>query len=296
MLDNRIPCRCPVREHPADSHRLQSTVKPIEMTQEKAKAMDTGVLGKGLHLLSVMQQALQPLSLSEVAEIAELSPSSTHRLLKTLCDLGYIHQNAAGRYGPTLYALLPLALEHPLNVLRRDSFHILESLRTRYGPSAKLIVFQGMQRAIAEIAVGRYSITPYFDTHDLPPWHISVSGKLLLSGMSHGERDALLGSAPYPARTRHSIVDREVLFRQLDEVGHTGFATNFDENVIGVSSVGVRLLSPSGRAIGAILLTGPSEYFTSGQLEAMREDLLQTAELLSKTSQSLRSLSRFLGL
>lgn len=269
----------------------------MDMRQENTKATDAGALGKGLHLLSVMQQAAQPMALSEIASAAKLSSSSAHRVLKSLIDLGYVYQNAAGRYGPTSHALLPMPLDHPLNALRRDSFHILDALRTRHGPSAKLVVFQGTNRAIAEIAVGHYSITPYFDTHELAPWHVSVSGKLLMSEMTAQERDALLGPAPYPARTRHSVVDRAALFKELEEVRRTGLASNFDENVIGVSSLGVRLLTPSQRIVAAILLTGPSTYFTAeGQLAAMREELQQTAELLSSTCQSLRSFARFMGM
>jgi DNA-binding IclR family transcriptional regulator len=268
----------------------------MDMRQENNKAADTGALGKGLHLLHVMQQAPQPLALSEIASTAQMSSSSAHRVLKSLIDLGYVHQNAAGRYGPTSYALLPMALGHPLNVLRRDSFHLLDALRTRYGPSAKLVVFQGTNRAIAEIAIGRYSITPYFDTHELASWNVSVSGKLLMSGMAPEECDSLLGPAPYPARTRHSIVDRDALFEELAQVRRTGLASSFNENVMGVSSLGVRLLSPSQRIVAAILLTGPTDYFTAhGQLQAMREELLQTAELLSSTSQSLRSFAQFMG-
>lgn len=266
------------------------------MTQEKIKTADAGSLGKGLHLLTLLQQALQPLSLSEIAEAAQMPPSSAHRLMKTLCDLGYAYQNGSGRYDPSPRALLPLALEHPLNILRRDSLHLLESLRSRYGLSAKLVVFMGTSRTIVDVALGHYSITPYFDTHDLAPWHASVSGKLLLSTLTPDERDMLLGSAPYTRITRHTEVDREVLFGQLDEIARSGYATNFDENIMGVSTIGVRLLAASERSIGALLLTGPSEYFNASKLEEMREDLFQIAKLLSKTSLSMRALARLLGI
>lgn len=266
-----------------------------QMTQEKQRSTDTGSLAKGLRLLTIMQQALQPLSLSDIADLAGLPPSSAHRLIKSLCDLGYVYQNESGRYGPAPRTLLPLTVDHPLSVLRRDSLHVLESLRTRYGPSAELVVFVGHRRFIVDVALGFYNITPYFDTHDLPPYHVAVSGKLLLSSLSPAACQALLGSTPYAARTRYSMTEWSALSAQLQEIRDTGFATNFNENVMGVSAVGVRLTQPAGKVVGAIVLTGPNEYFEDGKIEQMREDLLQTAELLSRTSQSLRSLSRFLG-
>lgn len=265
------------------------------MTQEKHRSTDIGSLAKGLRLLTIMQQALQPLSLSDIADLAGLPPSSAHRLIKSLCDLGYVYQNEAGRYGPAPRTLLPLTVDHPLSVLRRDSLPVLESLRTRYGPSAELVVFVGHRRFIVDVALGFYSITPYFDTHELPPYHVSVSGKLLLSSLSPEACQALLGSAPYSARTRHSITDWSRLAAQLQDVRDSGFATNFNENVMGVSAMGARLTQATDRVVGALVLTGPNEYFADDKIVLMREDLLQTAELLSRTSQALRSLSRFLG-
>ncbi|MFT4268424.1 MAG: IclR family transcriptional regulator C-terminal domain-containing protein [Xenophilus sp.] len=265
------------------------------MSERKEGGGDVGSLGKGLTVLQVLQAALQPLALSELAEQAGLTSSTAHRLVRALCDLDLAYQHPGGRYCAAPRALFTMALEHPLNVLRRDCWHILEGLRTRYGPSAKLVAFMGGRRVIVDVAIGRYNITPYFGTHDLAPLHASVSGKLLLSGLAPAERDALLGAAPYPARSPYTITERAALFAQLDEVNRTHVATNDAEHLIGVSALGVRLQSPTNRTLGAILLTGPSEFFGNSQREAMRAELLQTAELLGDTSQALRSLAGFLG-
>lgn len=68
-----------------------------------------------------------------------------------------------------------------------------------------------------------------------------------------------------------------------------------NENVIGIYAVGSRLSAPSGRALDAIVLTGPSRFFDNGN-EAMRNDLMKSSELLNSTSHAVRAMEQFLGL
>ncbi|HXZ10503.1 MAG TPA: IclR family transcriptional regulator C-terminal domain-containing protein, partial [Paraburkholderia sp.] len=167
-------------------------------------------------------------------------------------------------------------------------------LQERHGPSVLLIAFLGDRRATVECVAGNYSVAPYYDTNVTAPLHASVSGKILLSDRTPEQRDVLLGTAPYAARTEFTIKDRSTLFAELDEVRRRGWATNDNENVIGISAIGTRLAAPSGRALGAIVLTGPSRFFQNGS-EAMRDDLLKASDLLNSTSHAVRAMTQLLG-
>lgn len=256
---------------------------------------ESGSLARGLQVLGVLNEAMQPLSLSEIAEAAGLASSTVHRLLQTLVEHGQVARTPAGRYRPSARSLLPLMLDHPLSALRRDSTELLRTLCARYGPSTSLILFFGHERAVIELALGRYSVTPYYDTHLSAPYHATVSGKLLLSGLPPAERAALLGEPPLSSRTASTVIDRAALERELDLVRLEGYATNMHENVVGISAIGARLVSPVQRNIGAIVMSGPSEYFGAEAVAAMQQDLLRAADLLNNTSSALRAVARFLS-
>lgn len=255
---------------------------------------ESGALARGLNILSRLHEAGRPLSLQEISESVALPTSTCHRLLQSLDLAGYIYREGAV-YCPTPRAACPLPLEHPLNRLRRDTAPLMRELQERHGPSALLIAFLGNHRATVECVAGNYSVTPYFDTNVTAPLHASVSGKILLSDRTPDQRDFLLGREPYAPRTAFTVTDRTALFAELEEVRQRGWATNENENVTGISAVGTRLTAPSGRALGAIVLTGPSRFFRNGN-EAMRTDLLQATELLNSTSRAVRALTEFLGI
>lgn len=261
-----------------------------------SQASDSGSLARGLQLLAVMGDAGRPLALSEISETVGLASSTTHRLLQTLTQCDQVYKNAQGRYCLAPRALFPLTLDHPLQMLRRDAADMLKGLQNRYGPSVLLVVFLGEKRMAIDFAAGAYSVAPYFDTYISAPAHASVSGKIMLADMTSEQRDELLGAEPYAARTRYTIVGRQQLDDDLLRVAAQGYATNFNENVNGICAIGARLTAPSGRALGAIVITGPAEYFPDEKREQITDDVCSVAHRLSTTSMSVRSVARFLNI
>jgi len=260
------------------------------------KGADSGSLARGLQVLAVMGDAGRPLTLSEISEAVGLASSTTHRLLQTLSQCDQVYKNVQGRYCLAPRALFPLALDHPLQMLRRDAAETLKSLQLRYGPSVLLIVFLGDKRLLVDFAVGSYSIAPYFDTYITAPLHGSVSGKIMLADMTPQVRDEFLGSGPLTGRTRHTIISRAQLESQLALVAKQGHASNFNENVLGICAIGARITAPSGRALGALVVTGPEEYFPQDKLEEIADVVCGSANRLSTTSMSVRAVARFLNI
>lgn len=272
------------------------TELPVAERPGADKSTESGALTRGLTILSAVIGAARPLTLIEIGETVGLSSSTCHRLLQTLTQAGYIYRDTSNRYYPTPRAVCPLAIDHPLNLLRRDTGDTLKTLQHEYGASAGLIVFMGTTRLYVDIVLGRDNVAPYSETQHLTPFHCTVSGKLLLSELPVAERDALLGAAPYASRTPQTITERGTLMLDLDQIAATGISTNFNENILGISAVGARLALPDQRAIGVIVLTGPSKYFTKPRVAAMRRDLLEATAILSNTSLAVRAVARFLDI
>src|SRR5215475_101435 len=107
---------------------------------------EAGALQRGLMLLDLMVNSGRALTLTELAELSNLHPSTVHRLMQTLVQSEHVFRDGAKRYyaGPRSY--LPLSLYHPFNVLRRDSYETLSTLRDRFGVTCGLSVFIGTQR------------------------------------------------------------------------------------------------------------------------------------------------------
>lgn len=277
-------------------NRSKRVVAPDEpKPQGVANESESGALARGLRMLALLNDAGRPLSLADLSELTGLASSTCHRILQTLVATGHVYRSDASRYAAGGPAVSPLALDHPLNVLRRDLAGVLQALQAQHGPSALLVAFLGTQRLVVDYVPGRATVAPYFDTHISAPLHASVSGKLLLGALDEPERVALLGDAPLARRTAHTLASRAALRRELALVASQGWAANHNENLLGISAVGVPLRAPSGRPVGALVLSGEDVHFDAVRQARMVEHLLRTADVLHRTSLSLRALARFLN-
>ncbi|MGL5166139.1 MAG: IclR family transcriptional regulator [Afipia sp.] len=252
---------------------------------------DAGALKRGLTILEVLVEAARPLTSHEIAETVQLTDSTVHRLLQTLWEAGYVSRDPSRkRYHASSKALGPLTIYHPLHTLRRDAFEPLRTLREQFGLTASIVVFVGLERLVLEVSGASGVLTPFYGTCLRNPLHVAVSGKILLLTMSSAERKQLLGDSPYESLTAKTITDPDQFKHELEQTAARGFATNIDENFVGLSAIGAPLVFASSQTFGCVMLAGATEKFTPAAIEEMGKNLREVAALIS-FSPSARAIS-----
>lgn len=251
-------------------------------TVSKELPADAGALKRGLTILEVLVEASRPLTSHEIAEVVQLTDSTVHRLLQTLWEAGYVSRDSSRkRYHASSKSLGPLTIYHPLQTLRRDAFEPLRMLREQSGLTASIVVFVGIERLVLDVSGASGVLTPFYETCLRNPLHVAVSGKLLLLTMSPTERKQLLGAPPYEAVTAKTITDGDQFEEELEQTASRGFATNIDENFVGLSAIGAPLTCGSSQTFGCVMLAGATEKFTSAAIAEMGVNLRDTARLIS---------------
>jgi DNA-binding IclR family transcriptional regulator len=256
---------------------------PATRVRQQAESLsEGGALKRGLTILEVLVEASRPLTSHEIAETVELTDSTVHRLLQTLLEAGYVSRDATKkRYHASARTLGPLTIYHPLQSLRRDAFEPLRILREQSGLTASMVVFVGIERLVLEVSGASGVLTPFYETCLQNPLHVAVSGKLLLLSMSADERQELLGEGPYEALTAKTITDPEAFEQELQTIAARGFATNIDENFVGLSAIGAPLMCGTEQMVGCVMLAGATERFTPEGIADMGTSLRDTARLIS---------------
>lgn len=262
---------------------------------EESLRQDVGSLQRGLAILDAVVKTERPLTSSEISDAVGLNPSTTHRLLRSLSEMGYLFRDASKRYYPSARALFPSNLFHPLNVLRRNSMEELLSLRRRFGLAVALVVFIDFKRWVLETIHGNDSFSPYTDTEVLASLHTTVAGKILLSSMPSDARSKLIGSGPYEALTSKTITSPKDLERELSAVEAQGYATSLDEMLQGLSAVGAPIWCAPRRPLGAVIMSGATKHFDDSRLKEMATAVAHSAGLFSFASPDVRAVCRFLG-
>jgi len=256
---------------------------------------DAGLLQRGFAMVEVLVKEERPLTSAEIAELVGLNSSTTHRLLQTLIQIGYVWRDQAKRYHPTARALFPTSLYHPLNSLRRAASEELRSLRQAFGFTTALQIFLGHRRVVLEIMLGSENFSPYFQTEVAAPIYATASGKLLLANLSEAERDQLLGAEPYKTHASRTLVRRAELERELKEALERGYSVTLDEMLQGLAAVAAPIWLSPRRMMGAVVISGPSKNFDAETVSQISTAAMRSAELFSFASPDIRAVSRFLG-
>jgi DNA-binding IclR family transcriptional regulator len=255
---------------------------------------EVGSLQRGLAILHCILEAERPLTAAEVAESVSLNASTTHRLLQALVQSGYLLRDEARRYLPCPRTLIPMDPYHAINIFRRAIFEELRALKASTGLTVTQLLYIGNRRLVLETIQGDEAFSLYSSTEVTAPLHATISGKLLLSGLSSDEQLRALGPEPYPSYGENTITTTARMKEELGKVRAEGYAVAIDELLPGLSAVGSAVMGPRGRPLGALIMFGPTKRFSPTELPGLVSRVKHTTELFSLAS-PIRALARFLG-
>lgn len=194
------------------------------------------------------------LGVSEVARMQGLAVSTTHRLLSSLVEAGFLDKDADSRYrlGGALAEYGQIAYRQHRIYLAEPH---LEQLATTTGASASIATRYGNDAVLLGTSRWREA-----EGHQLQgvrlPLHASALGKALLAWSQ--TTDDELGRLPYESGTARSVPGPEELGKELALTRERGYAFNDEELAPGYRTIGVPILGDAGCARFALGLRGPT--------------------------------------
>lgn len=222
--------------------------------------------------------------IAAIAQAVGFPQSTVHRLLDTLCWLGYASRNPATRrykLGLKLFDLGCVVVDQM--GFGRSARQYLEELVSLSGETANLAVLSEDAKVL------------YIDKVDSPqvlrsgihigykaPLTCTALGKVLLAWMPEDEAERIIAGG-LERRTRNSISDPETLRTTLRRVREDGFAIDDEELMVGIRCVAAPIRNRSGRAVAGLSLSGPSSRVSLGELRTLAPELIRRANLMSRT-------------
>lgn len=184
-----------------------------------------------LQLLGVKSQ----LSTLEISRYLELNRSTTHHLISTLQDHGFVQLNKDNKYslGPSIFELIN---QTPENVLKNIAHGLLEKVVERTGETTYFSIFnKGV--VILDIVSGEGALRvvhPFPEPGEPLNLHARASGKLYLSTLTLDELDEYLLRNPLEKLAKNTIIEKEMLISELEKIRNQGFAEDDEEFCDGV--------------------------------------------------------------
>lgn len=234
--------------------RRHTAVPPQDGMAGTAGAADDGrsLVGRIGAIMDAFDQDEPVLTLAELGSRAGLPKSTAHRLAEQLRAMGWLERDQRGyRVGMRLFELGGLAATS--SQLRDTAVPFLHELANRTGLAVQL----GVLDLDEVVYLDRVITTDY----QLPtrqggrmPAYCTGLGKAMLAFDDTSAEHVL--ATDLPARTSATLATPEELRSDLERVRSHGVAFDRQESYDGLACVAAPIRN-SGRAIGAVSVTGP---------------------------------------
>ena len=242
------------------------------MSTEKKTAGNSGVrsLERGLQLLNCFGENHMSLSLTELAEMTELSTSTVERLLKTLTEMEYLEKNYQKKYtlGDKMYQFMETMTNR--SNLRDISMPILTNLRDIYNETASLYIVQNHSRVCIATVESHEPLRRTVLVGEVLPLKRGAVGEVLLAWLPYTERRKIVGEDSYYTEDYFSGIREK------------GFAINDGIQEPGVFAIASPIFDRDGSNIAAISVSGPSSRLKSKQKE-LEKSILFYSNLISRS-------------
>lgn len=233
---------------------------------------------RALDVLETLAAAEVALGVGELARAVNLPQGTTHRLLRSLEQRGYVHQDASRKYSVGTAALrLGDAAQQSV---ARSAKPYLQQLVAISGESANLAVLEGNDVVYVAQAPSPHSLRMFTEVGRHVTPHSTAVGKVLLAALSRERALAVLRRTGLSRHTENTIVDLDALLAELDLTQERGWGVDEGEQEVGVRCVAVPV-AQRGRVVASLSLSGPVARFKGAATPGLVEQMARVAELLS---------------
>lgn len=221
-------------------------------------------LHRALDLIEVVAGQGGHLTIGEIATVTGLPLPTTHRLLRTLVDRGYMRQMPNRRYALG-FRLVPLGAA-AISMVGSDTEAVLARLVDALGETANLAVLSGSHAEYVAQVPSRHTMRMFTEVGRQVDLHSTGVGKALLGQLSDRRVREIVRRVGLNPQTEHTLVTEEDLLADLALVRSRGYALDEQEQEAGVRCVAVPV-GPEPMSWMAVSVSGPVTRMTDQLVE-----------------------------
>lgn len=236
---------------------------------------------RAVQILSAFEGEHAEQGISEIAQTTGLPKATTHRIMMTLYNSGFLERTADGekfRLGLRMLGLGLGALRH-LDV-RRAAQPYMQRLVDQFHEICTLGIFDRGQVLYVEVVHSNHSLTIAARVGRRLPAHCTASGKVLLAFLPPEVTEPIL-SAPLPGYTEKTITSPDRLREELKIVRQRGYAVADEELEVGVWAISAPIRDINRNVVAAMSIPFPTNRLERERIPEIAQALLDTVNTVS---------------
>lgn len=236
-----------------------------EKSEDTKSAQVVSIFPRVMETLYALTSSEGGLSVRTLAEATGNSRSSTHRILQSLAESGYAEQRQDGGYtvGPRMIELAARVFGVVPVLKMADS--IMTQLVGEVGETCYLATYsQGDDFATFIHRVeSEHPVRHVQPLGTRFPLHAGAVGKAILAAS-----DLDVGNLNLVAFTPRTLTTKTALLKDLKKIREAGYATSFEERVVGAAGVAAPLFS-GDVLVGGLSVSIPTSRAPQDRLDAI---------------------------
>lgn len=252
--------------------------------------MSVTAVERTLSVIEAMAGAPEAMELSAIASQVGLPASATHRILATLCERGWVTQDAVGAGYRLSLRIAVLAFRRLESRMVRDVVQVaLDRLALRTQEYCRLAVVDGGDLVWVARSQGAPAGIRYEpDMGQEIVLHATANGKVWLATMDDARARDILdtrGLRPKTPVGPRALTDMDSVMSEIRRVRQIGYGTALEEAEPATAAVAVAFRAgtqPDAPVVGTISVAGPHTRITPDRFDTFAQILHAAAAELSE--------------
>ena len=237
---------------------------------------------KALELLEYFDGQTPYWGLSALARKASLAKATTHRLLSSLKAFDVVERDPETKKYCLGFKLVDLGYRVLDRIkIREIALPYMERLRDRVQETVHLTAEVDGEGIYVEKVEASSSVRLSTRIGARAPLHAGASFKVLLAYLPEERVEQILVRKGLPRITQNTIIDREILEKELVKIRRQGYATSVGELHFGFAAIAAPIRNSEGKVVAGLSVITPSGRLSRREVRHFAAMIKETAREIS---------------
>jgi DNA-binding IclR family transcriptional regulator len=212
------------------------------------------------------------LTLTQISERTNLSPSTTHRIISTLQSKHFVEKDTDSKkffLGSKISQLSTKLPSDTYEGLKKVSYGYMLKLNEKYNENIRLFILDGEYKLCIAVVESTHSLRQIIKLGEKHLLIRGAAGKVFLAYMDEHNRNEIIKNT----RLNNSV------FEKIIEKGYALSVGEREEGLVGIASP---IMDSYGKLVGVVSLSGPSVRFINEEMTDKINDTIKMANDISK--------------